>query len=100
MALNFWQCDHPGCTVTATGAGGAFGLLAIGWWFLLGSKLFCPAHRPDPVPCRDDGDNRGKPCSTCAGDAEADMIQHAIVHHSEDIRAWYAAHLLAESKER
>lgn len=100
MALNRWECEHSGCTSRATGTGGASGLLAIGWWFLPGSKILCPAHRPDPVPCRADGDNRGKPCSTCAGDAEADMIQHAIEHHGEDIRAWYAAHLLAESKER
>jgi hypothetical protein len=102
MALNFWECEHPGCTVTATGTGGAKGLHAIGWYFAKGPVLLCPAHRPDPTPCHEDdyeGSNRGNPCSACAGDAEADMIQHAIEHHIEDMRAWWAAQKLIESKD-
>lgn len=98
MALNQWECEHPGCKSTAVGVGGAVGLLAIGWWFELGPTLFCPAHRPAPIPCRDDGDNRGKPCSQCAAEEDADLIQNAIIHHREDMRAWFAAQKLIESK--
>ena len=97
--MNKWECEHPGCTSAAVGVGGAVGLRAIGWWFELGPTLFCPVHRPTPILCRDEGDNRGKPCGQCAGEEEANLIQHAIRHHREDMRAWFAAQLLVESKE-
>jgi hypothetical protein len=98
VALNKWECEHPGCTSTAVGVGGAAGLQAIGWWFLPGPNLRCPAHRPNPIPCREDGDNHGKPCGQCAAEEDADLIQNAIVHHREDMRAWWAAQKLVESK--
>jgi hypothetical protein len=105
--MNKWDCDHDGCTTTAVGTGGAIGLLAIGWYFVAGTwgrsgQLLCPAHRPDPIPCADDsrdddGNYRtfGKPCSDCKADEIADVIQHAIAHHYDQLVAWDAERRLA-----
>lgn len=99
MALNKWECEHPGCTNVAIGVGGAVGLLAIGWYFVPGPTILCPAHRLDQIPCHGDtGGNHGKPCSQCAAEEDADMIQNAILFHREDMRAWFAARKLVESK--
>ena len=80
--MNKWQCDHKGCSRVAYGTGGAVGLRAIGWWFKVGTgwsqgPLFCPAHRPDPAPCHDEGneDNAGRPCSLCAAEDEVRTLQ-------------------------
>lgn len=88
--MNRWQCDHHDCDVTATGAGGAIGLLAIGWWFghtLEGVggdgpyALLCPAHRPDPVPCDQPyapESQHGKPCPQCAAEHDTKEWQRII----------------------
>lgn len=78
--MNKWECDFPGCKNTAVGCGGALGLRAVGWYFnpprreplaeplQLGDvvsrvlatvgdrtpRIFCPRHRPDAIPCRDE----------------------------------------------
>jgi len=44
--VNLWECEYPGCDVTATGCGGGRHLWAIGWYFVPGSKLRCPRHHP------------------------------------------------------
>ena len=82
-----WQCDSPGCKYKCIGLGGAIGLRAIGWWFLPGPRLFCPRHRPDPVPCVDkysDG-NHGNSCALCAGEVEAEKIQSRITEILETV---------------
>jgi hypothetical protein len=79
MSMNLWECAHPDCKSTAVGAGGAIGLRAIGWYFRPGSSLadnflFCPAHRPDPIPCCDKytpDDEKLESCPHCAGEGEA-----------------------------
>ena len=88
--VNRWECDQPGCDRQCVGTGGAIGLRAIGWWFLPGPRLFCPAHRPDPATepigepdPRDKwvgshGPEAPYPCSMCAADREADYLQDAI----------------------
>ena len=96
--MNLWRCDHPGCDSTVVGQGSALGLRAIGWYFKAGtagvrpgdwlpsmlepSICLCPRHRPDPVPCRADGNERdpnyGKPCEQCAGESEARTLQKGI----------------------
>lgn len=78
--MNKWECTHPDCDVTAVGAGGAIGLRAIGWWFEPGPLLFCPAHRPDPVPChqKDNRDHEGTPCRMCRAEDEASRHQKII----------------------
>lgn len=96
--MNKWECDVLNCTNTAVGVGGAIGLLAIGWSFVRGGaagSLLCPAHRPDPIPCTDDSRNDdgsymtlGQPCSSCRADQIADIIQHAISVHYEQLVAW------------
>jgi len=76
--MNRWECDHPGCTVTAVGVGGAVGLRSVGWFFEYGPKLLCPAHRPDPTPCVQEGqsaEQAGKPCELCAAEAVARFWQ-------------------------
>lgn len=78
MSLCKWTCDHEGCKSVAVGSGGAIGLRAIGWHFVRGGSVKCPAHRPDPMPCKDNDTNAGKPCSTCRGEAEADHWQELI----------------------
>lgn len=107
--MNKWECDHAGCTTTAIGAGGAIGLLAIGWHFVPGSRslitpmqLLCPAHRPDPITCTDDSRNDdgeymslGKPCSNCRAEIVADIIQHAIAEHYDQLVAWDTERRLA-----
>lgn len=77
--MNLWECDHrrldgSRCSSTAVGEGGAIGLRAIGWWFMVGGRLLCPRHRPDPAPCGQDGED----CTYCAADAEADYFQGLI----------------------
>ena len=53
--MNAWRCEHPGCTNSCVGLGGAIGLRAIGWYFYpvksLGEpfQLFCPIHRPEEL---------------------------------------------------
>ena len=78
--MNIWNCDHPGCTAEARGVGGAIGLRAIGWYFRRGPVLFCPRHRPDPVPCDDKYSeaNHGAECALCAGEHEAKHWQDLI----------------------
>lgn len=78
--MNKWVCAVPGCGTTAVGFGGAIGLRAIGWWFLPGEELRCPAHRPDgtmdrsaDAPCHLD-----KPCPECQGEKEAAQMQYMI----------------------
>jgi hypothetical protein len=97
--MNLWQCDVPGCKITASGTGGAIGLRAIGWYFLPGPVIRCPAHRPDSIPCigdprTTDDSVRGQPCSQCQADIEAVIIQHAIKDHWEDLLAFSAARRL------
>lgn len=79
--MNLWECEHPGCKSTAVGVGGAVGLLAIGWYFRRGipSKLFCPIHRPDEIPCVELGEHLGKPCPTCAAEKVACALQAMAV---------------------
>lgn len=102
--MNRWDCAAPGCTTHAIGAGGAIGLCAIGWWFAPGDplpnvtpgKVFCPRHRPDPIPCTGEGaDNYGQACPSCRADEVADVIQHAIAQHYEQLVAWDAERRLA-----
>jgi hypothetical protein len=78
--MNLWACTHRGCKNTAVGSGGAIGLRAVGWYFVPGAMLRCPAHRPDERPCGDYGENQGKPCSQCAGEEEATRMQVLITH--------------------
>jgi len=87
--VNLWECDEPGCTSTATGVGGAAGLIAIGWFFEPGPRLLCPVHHPDKVPC-DDGfpENAGKPCSLCRAEDQAEFWQNQINDH----RHWPLRH--------
>ena len=105
--MNKWSCDYDGCNATAVGAGGAIGLTAIGWYFVAGTgygagRLFCPAHRPDPISCTedsldDDGNYRtlGQSCSNCKAGEVADVVQHAIAHHYDQLVAWDAERRLA-----
>lgn len=83
--MNLWECEHPGCKNTAIGTGGAIGLTAIGWYFIPGPVILCPAHRPDGIRCTDpDGtDSPNGKCSICKAQLEADKIQSFItlVHH-------------------
>lgn len=91
-SVNRWDCQHPGCGNSAIGSGSAFGLRAIGWYFRSGPNggLFCPGHRPDPIPCTE-AENKGKPCRYCAAEAAARAIQAAAragaTSTSEDIAA-------------
>jgi hypothetical protein len=86
--MNLWECCEPGCPRKCVGCGGAIGLRAIGWYFVpgWGSNLFCPRHRPDGSTLRtelhgsQDGDDEGKPCSSCQADAEATEIQERLLY--------------------
>lgn len=90
MALNLWECEHPGCDVKAVGTGGAIGLRAIGWWFERHKRILCPVHRPDGSLKRDpslegsgaacDADG---PCPQCKGDEEADRLQYLVAQYLE-----------------
>ncbi len=91
--MNLWECDVPGCTSTAVGAGGAIGLLAIGWSVEPG-VLLCPKHRPDPIPCTS-SIHVGEPCSGCRADVVANTVQHAIAQHYDQLIAWDAERRLA-----
>ena len=76
--MNVWECEHPKCGRKCIGTGGAVGLRAIGWWFVPGLKnnIFCPAHRPDTVPCLED--IKPYDCHFCAGELEADKWQRPM----------------------
>jgi hypothetical protein len=114
--MNLWECDYrypngSRCKSTAIGCGGAIGLRAIGWHFAPGrivpddgtlegviesvfaslsransSRLYCPAHRPDPVAenerrpdCKRARSPSEGPCSMCKGEIEADEWQTMIL---------------------
>lgn len=82
MAMNLWECEQPGCRSQAVGSGTALGLRAIGWYVKIGGpapEIFCPRHRPDPMPCIEQGVNLGNACSECAGEAQARNLQGLIV---------------------
>jgi hypothetical protein len=76
--MNKWECDYAGCGNSCVGTGGAVGLRAIGWWFVRGmsNNCFCPAHRPDSVPCLER--KTGEACAPCAGELEADKWQRQM----------------------
>ncbi|HJW59783.1 MAG TPA: hypothetical protein VJ931_09145 [Actinomycetota bacterium] len=86
-AGSLWECQRHDCTRTASGAGGAIGLRAIGWHvaFRPGTypEIRCPAHRPDSLPATDElyhgGQANGQPCSPCAAEAEALHWQRTIL---------------------
>lgn len=97
--MNKWECQQQGCDVIAIGTGGAWGLRAIGWYFVSGGPIFCPAHRPDPIDCYFEGkpvieDGHVSQCSSCAADVEADLFQTIIqmalgvkpIFHSPSVR--------------
>lgn len=81
--MNQWDCDHPGCTNSAIGVGGARGLRAIGWQFIKGHgftvhpRCYCPAHRTDlaGVVCRDERGSTTMPCCLCAAQRDAERLQ-------------------------
>jgi hypothetical protein len=94
MALSKWECDYPGCPITASGLGGAYGLRAIGWHFTkgvslgtenlivldfaeMGGTLFCPFHNPQTVPCTRNPDNHD--CNECAASLQALQLQAKFV---------------------
>jgi hypothetical protein len=93
MAMNLWECAHPGCKSKAVGSGGAIGLRAIGWYFIPAKnmqeaewpRLFCPAHRPDPVRICKEKDGP-MPCPTCKAEEEAHILQ-AIIYRWFGIEA-------------
>ena len=76
--MNKWECEYPGCFHWVVGCKGAIGLRAIGWYFEIGSSIFCPQHRPDQILCFENDENRGNLCSLCAADIEADKWQKVI----------------------
>lgn len=83
--LNKWECEELGCDATAVGTGGAIGLRAVGWHFIPGAPLKCPAHRPDgsekripEIPCDKTG-----PCSACRAEEEADRLQYLVAQAVE-----------------
>lgn len=79
--MNGWQCQAPGCTITAAGVGSAYGLRAIGWYFREGPIIFCPRHRPDPVVCHESIDPIS--CEICAATDEAKHWQDLIERTSK-----------------
>jgi hypothetical protein len=88
--MSLWECQNPGCSRQCIGCGGAIGLRAIGWYFMPGPVIFCPAHRPDAKRCRvneagrpclfggEDHDQCPEPCPYCTGVDEASWIQSQI----------------------
>lgn len=78
--MNIWECHHPGCPVKAVGCGGAHGLIAIGWYFRMGQKTFCPLHRPDRAEKHTDlvCYTKELPCPICKADAVAMAWQERI----------------------
>jgi hypothetical protein len=79
--VNLWECAEPDCKHIALGEGGALGLRAIGWYFVVGEPLKCPEHRPDGTL---DHNTRfcevepGQPCSSCQAEQEAARLQPMI----------------------
>lgn len=89
--MNRWQCDKPGCRVEAVGVGGSIGLRAIGWYYHQEAEgiecvQFCPAHRPDPIPCQQEGSEK-EFCQPCAGEQEARELQGLMPRHAAKQRA-------------
>lgn len=87
MRLALWRCDQIECTRTCTGAGGAVGLRAIGWYFQPGDEtagdhpqLYCPEHRPDPIDCKQ---RPGTPCSHCAAERDVRIDQPKLMSNPE-----------------
>lgn len=76
--MNIWQCDRPGCDRVCYGVGGAAGLRAVGWYFTPGMRdnCYCPAHRPDGIPCTENEATQS--CSWCAAEKEAKAWQAII----------------------
>jgi hypothetical protein len=80
-SVNLWECTEPGCKNIALGEGGALGLRAIGWYFVVGEALKCPAHRPDGTlehNTRFCDVEPGQPCSECQAEQEAARLQQMI----------------------
>ncbi len=82
--MNLWKCQHPECTHTAVGCGGAVGLRAIGWYFRLGPVILCPQHRPDGRLCtRPAADVDPDPaCGLCTAETDAMRYQRIIEEHT------------------
>jgi hypothetical protein len=100
--VNLWECQHPGCKSTASGCGGAAGLIAIGWYFTPGYALFCPFHRPDPQTCEENPKDRPdpRPCSLCRAENVADAWQAQInLTHGFRFEHLSRAHFLARLHE-
>lgn len=79
-----WNCQMEGCKMHAWGVGHPLGLRAVGWFVsrLPASgpaswEMKCPAHRPDPIPCKEPKSpkfRRRERCSGCAGRDQADRL--------------------------
>lgn len=99
--MNEWKCCESGCGTKVRGEGGAIGLRAIGWYFAAGGSpeayelrasgkiprdggpaIFCPAHRPDGIPCKQERmDGEPEPperCSQCMAEQQALRLQQLI----------------------
>lgn len=89
--MNKWICKHPECNNSAIGVGSAIGLTAIGWYFIPGGDILCPAHRPDGITCSDpDGtDYPDGKCPFCKAQSETEKIQSMILSHKPKIMAEY-----------
>lgn len=78
-----WRCQYKNpltaetCKVVAEGCGQPVGLLAIGWYYLDPLNLFCPLHRPDPIPGVYAGCSL-RSCGHCKGQMEADRFQKRL----------------------
>lgn len=92
MSVSLWQCEHVGayghfrCQRVAMGIGPAKGLRMIGWQVIErhdGVRLLCPTHREDKEPCREEGENKGKPCSSCAAEDTAARLAEVLAWATE-----------------
>jgi hypothetical protein len=85
MALNLHRCDAPGCPSTAVSSGGGIGLRALGWYFRIGPTAYCPFHRPDGIPCREERPEERieGPCSQCRAKEDSDRAT-ALLTTDED----------------
>lgn len=89
--MNRWQCDRHGCRTEAVGVGGAVGLRAVGWYYHREDVdtqcvLFCPAHRPDPMPCQQEPPAPDL-CEPCSGEIQARALQALMPQHAPKQRA-------------
>lgn len=75
--MNRWECQFANCSRTVVGVGGAVGLRAIGWWFKPGPEIFCPAHYPRTILCREVGVSE-RPCNFCAAEDQARILQNYL----------------------